>query len=96
MNVVERIPAEGQAVTASNEVKAAEPAMAPSAEAKPRRPGLRPLLALAPYVARYRGRAFGALVALIVASLATLAVPLAVRRMIDFGFSPESVAMINS
>jgi ATP-binding cassette subfamily B protein len=96
MNVVERIPAEGQAGPASADVKAVEPAPAPSPEAKPRRPGLRPLLALLPYVGRYRGRAIGALVALIVASLATLAVPLAVRRMIDFGFSPESVAMINS
>ena len=37
---------------------------------------------------RYRGRALAALVALLVAALATLAVPLAVRRMIDFGFSP--------
>lgn len=57
---------------------------------------LRPLLALAPYVARYRGRAGLALVALIIAALTTLVVPLAVRRMIDFGFSPEGIAMINS
>ncbi|MCF2521897.1 ABC transporter ATP-binding protein/permease [Bradyrhizobium sp. G127] len=57
---------------------------------------LRPLMALAPYVARYRGQAIAALVALIVASAATLVVPLAVRRMIDFGFSPEGIALINS
>jgi len=57
---------------------------------------LRPLLALAPYVARYRGQALAALAALIVASAATLAVPLAVRRMIDFGFSGEGIALINS
>jgi ATP-binding cassette subfamily B protein len=57
---------------------------------------LRPLLALAPYLARYRSKTLGALVALIVASLATLAVPLAVRRMIDFGFTADSVSMINS
>lgn len=96
MNVVERIPAEGQAVPASAEVKAAETISSPETKTRAKRPGLRPLLALAPYIGRYRGRAFGALVALIVASLATLAVPLAVRRMIDFGFSAESVAMINS
>jgi ATP-binding cassette subfamily B protein len=48
---------------------------------------LRPLLALAPYVARYRGRAFLAFIALTVAALTTLVVPVAVRRMIDFGFS---------
>jgi ATP-binding cassette subfamily B protein len=57
---------------------------------------LRPLLALAPYVARYRGQALAALAALIVASAATLAVPLAVRRMIDFGFSGEGIALINN
>jgi ATP-binding cassette, subfamily B, bacterial len=57
---------------------------------------LRPLLALAPYLSRYRSKTLGALIALIVASLATLAVPLAVRRMIDFGFTADSVNMINS
>jgi ATP-binding cassette subfamily B protein len=57
---------------------------------------LRPLLALAPYVARYRGRAFLALVALTIAAITTLIVPVAVRRMIDFGFSPEGIALINS
>jgi ATP-binding cassette, subfamily B, bacterial len=57
---------------------------------------LRPLLALAPYVARYRGRAFLALIALTVAAITTLLVPVAVRRMIDFGFTPEGIALINS
>src|SRR5437763_16673967 len=57
---------------------------------------LRPLLALAPYVTRYRGRALLALVALTVAALTTLLVPVAVRRMIDFGFTPRGIAMINS
>src|SRR3982074_2125218 len=57
---------------------------------------LRPLLALAPYVARYRGRAFLAFIALTVAALTTLIVPVAVRRMIDFGFTPEGIALINS
>jgi ATP-binding cassette, subfamily B, bacterial len=53
------------------------------------RPRLKPLVLLAPYVARYRWRALAALAALIVAALATLVVPLAVRYMIDFGFSQE-------
>ncbi|HMI17742.1 MAG TPA: ABC transporter transmembrane domain-containing protein, partial [Bradyrhizobium sp.] len=39
---------------------------------------LRPLLALAPYVARYRGRAFLALIALTIAAITTLLVPVAV------------------
>src|SRR5690349_5478454 len=57
---------------------------------------LRPLLALAPYVARYRGRAVLAFISLTVAAITTLIVPIAVRRMIDFGFSPEGIALINS
>jgi ATP-binding cassette, subfamily B, bacterial len=57
---------------------------------------LRPLLELAPYVARYRGRAILALISLTIAALTTLVVPVAVRRMIDFGFTPEGIAMINS
>ncbi|WP_028138472.1 ABC transporter ATP-binding protein/permease [Bradyrhizobium japonicum] len=57
---------------------------------------LRPLLALAPYVGRYRGRAALAFVALTVAALTTLLVPIAVRRMIDFGLTPEGIELINS
>lgn len=57
---------------------------------------LRPLLALAPYILRYRGRALLAFISLTVAAITTLVVPIAVRRMIDFGFSPEGIAMINS
>jgi ATP-binding cassette, subfamily B, bacterial len=57
---------------------------------------LRPLLELAPYVGRYRGRAVLALISLTVAAITTLLVPVAVRRIIDFGFSPEGIAMINS
>jgi ATP-binding cassette subfamily B protein len=57
---------------------------------------LRPLLALAPYVARYRGRALMALTALIIAALTTLLVPLAVRRLIDIGFTGDGIELINS
>src|SRR5882757_7975686 len=57
---------------------------------------LRPLLALAPYVARYKGRAILALISLTIAAITTLIVPVAVRRMIDMGFTPEGIAMINS
>jgi ATP-binding cassette, subfamily B, bacterial len=68
-----------------------------SAEAPPaRRSKLRPLLALAPYVARYRVRAILALIALTIAAITTLLVPVAVRRMIDFGFTPKGIALINS
>jgi len=80
----------------------AEPAQAISIEAQLTRSAasgrarLRPLLALVPYVARYRGRAVLAFIALTVAAVTTLLVPVAARRMIDFGFSPEGIAMINS
>jgi ATP-binding cassette subfamily B protein len=62
----------------------------------PRSVKLRPLMSLLPYVRRYRGRVLAALLALIVAALTTLAVPLAVRRMIDFGFSGEKLSLIDS
>jgi ATP-binding cassette subfamily B protein len=57
---------------------------------------LKPLARLAPYIARYRGRALAALAALVVAALTTLLVPVAVRRMIDFGFSDKAVQLIDS
>jgi len=80
----------------------AEPAEASSIEdqltrsAASGRARLRPLLALVPYVARYRGRAVLAFIALTIAAVTTLIVPVAARRMIDFGFSPEGIALINS
>jgi ATP-binding cassette subfamily B protein len=64
-------------------------------EAPGRKVKLRPLLALWPYAARYRGHIAAACAALTVASLATLAVPVAVRRMIDFGFSVERIGLID-
>ncbi|MGH6764819.1 MAG: ABC transporter transmembrane domain-containing protein, partial [Bradyrhizobium sp.] len=57
---------------------------------------LRPLLALAPYVARYRGRATLAVISLTVAAVTTLVVPVAVRRMIDIGFTAKGIALMNS
>jgi ATP-binding cassette, subfamily B, bacterial len=60
-----------------------------------RRRSVRPLLGLAPFVARYRVRAIAALMALTVASVATLAVPIAVRRMIDNGFDPTRAGLID-
>src|SRR5260370_1422520 len=59
------------------------------------RPRGRPLLGLVPFVARYRGRATAALIALTVAAAATLAVPIAVRRMIDNGFDSTRAGLID-
>ena len=63
--------------------------------APPRRSRLRPLLALWPFAARHRGRIALAFVALLIAALATLAVPIALRRMIDFGFAPDRIGLID-
>jgi ATP-binding cassette subfamily B protein len=49
-----------------------------------------------PYIGRYKGRAVAALISLIVAALTTLIVPVAVRRMIDFGFSEKAAQLIDS
>jgi ATP-binding cassette, subfamily B, bacterial len=56
----------------------------------------RALLQLTPYLFRYKPRIAGALIAVTVASAATLAVPLAIRRMIDYGFSADSAGLINT
>jgi ATP-binding cassette subfamily B protein len=64
------------------------------AGSKTSRVSLGALRALAPYALAYRGRIAAALVALIVASGATLVVPIAVRRMIDHGFSDANAGFI--
>jgi ATP-binding cassette subfamily B protein len=56
---------------------------------KPRR-SLRPLWALSRFALRYKGRIVAAFVALVVANLATLAIPIALRTIIDFGFEAGS------
>jgi ATP-binding cassette subfamily B protein len=54
---------------------------------------LRPLL---PFALRYKARIGAALLALAVSSAATLAVPLAVRRVIDRGFTDGSGEFVNA
>ena len=96
MSAVERLD-EGQGGPTPQPNEVVAEALGIDAEtSKARRSKLRPLLALAPYVARYRGRAILALIALTVAAITTLLVPVAVRRMIDFGFTPKGIALINS
>ncbi len=75
----------------------AAPSPASEPEAAPEKPRakLRPLMSLLPYVNRYRWRAISGLGALILAALTTLVVPVAVRRMIDFGFTGRGVYLID-
>jgi ATP-binding cassette subfamily B protein len=101
MNVVERGAARAAKIERGGTERAESPAPAAEAAsasgASPERSRkLRPLLSLAPYIARYRWQATAALIALVVAAVTTLVVPIAVRRMIDFGFSRDSATLIDS
>jgi len=58
------------------------------------RRSLKPLRRLAPYVLRYRGQVVAALFFLALAAATTLTLPLAVRRMIDHGFSSTDSTFI--
>ena len=65
----------------------------------PQRPtsaSFRALLPLFRYGRRYTGRALAALAALTISAAATLAVPFALRRMIDFGFSKDSGGAVDA
>ena len=48
---------------------------------------LQPLMRLLPYMLKYRWRVVAAVISLVLAAVAMLAVPLAVRRVIDHGFT---------
>jgi ATP-binding cassette subfamily B protein len=89
MNVIERDAARaaGSAIEQPDKPTAPEPT---------ERRKLRPLLSLMPYLRRYRWRAIAALVVLVIAAITTLVVPIAVRRMIDFGFVREGASLIDS
>ncbi|TPJ43826.1 ABC transporter transmembrane domain-containing protein [Mesorhizobium sp. B2-7-1] len=62
--------------------------------ASERRRSVRPLRSLFPYITRYRKLAIGAIISLIVAAVTTLALPMAVRRMIDHGFQASGSIFI--
>jgi ATP-binding cassette subfamily B protein len=62
---------------------------------EPRAHALRPLLTLKPYILRFPGRLAGAAAALVVSAVAMLAVPMAVRRMIDHGFGAKDGTLID-
>ncbi|HLA02000.1 MAG TPA: ABC transporter transmembrane domain-containing protein [Aestuariivirga sp.] len=56
---------------------------------------LKPLVRLTPYLRRYARQIAIALSALIIASVATLLVPIAVRRIIDHGFTTSNATLVN-
>jgi ATP-binding cassette subfamily B protein len=54
------------------------------------------LLPLAPFITRYTGWMAAAGLALLVAAGATLAIPMAIRRVLDFGFREENQSLISA
>jgi len=66
-----------------------------STATKPSGRNLAPLIQLGQFLRPYRGRLALAMVVLTLASAAALVVPIAVRQVIDMGFSRENAAHIN-
>ena len=63
--------------------------------ARPKGKSLKPLKSLVPFILAYRGTLFAALIALLMASAALLALPIALRYLIDNGFAANDVGTIN-
>lgn len=61
-----------------------------------KRRNLRPLRKLLPYLAANRGLVAGAVIFLALASLTTLSLPLAVRRVIDLGFDTPDTRFVDT
>ncbi len=66
----------------------------PSSE-RPKASSLKPLRALLPFLAPYRGRMLIAFVALLIAAAAMLALPQALKNVIDKGFTAANAAAID-
>jgi len=66
-----------------------------AADKRPAKRDLRPLRKLVPYLLRYPVALSAAAVMLLIAAGATLAIPAAVREMIDLGFSRDNAALID-
>jgi ATP-binding cassette subfamily B protein len=62
---------------------------------RPKGSSLKPLKTLVPFILAYRGTLIAAFLALLVASAALLALPVALRYLIDNGFATNDVGTIN-
>jgi ATP-binding cassette, subfamily B, bacterial len=62
---------------------------------RPKSKSLRPLRALLPFLAPYRGILAGAMVALLAAAAAMLALPVALRQVIDHGLAANDPTTVN-
>jgi len=66
------------------------------AEEGRKRRSLKPLKRMIPFLSRYKILVVGALFSLVLAAATTLTVPVAVRRMIDHGFTGANAAFVNN
>lgn len=64
-------------------------------ESREKGKSLRPLKSLVPFIAPYKGTLMVAMAALLISSAAMLAMPIAVRNVIDHGFSVEDAANVD-
>lgn len=69
--------------------------MAEKTQQEAGRKSLKPLARLTPFLARYKPQIIKALIALGLASGSTLIVPVAVRRIIDHGFTASNANLVN-
>ena len=67
----------------------------PSTSERPRAKSLKPLRTLWPFITPYSRTLFAALTALLIASAAMLAMPVALRYLIDNGFIAQDLATVN-
>ncbi|MGL4239949.1 MAG: ABC transporter transmembrane domain-containing protein, partial [Beijerinckiaceae bacterium] len=70
--------------------------MTDATAAAPTKTSLKSLKPLVPFALRHKGRIAAAVVALGFASAATLLIPVAVRRVVDFGFTAENSNLISA
>ena len=66
-----------------------------TSENRPKSNSIQPLRSLIPFIASYKGTLAIAILALLVSSTALLAMPIAVRNVIDHGFSVDDAANID-
>ncbi|WP_429925919.1 ABC transporter transmembrane domain-containing protein, partial [Brucella abortus] len=67
-----------------------------TAEEGRKRRSLKPLKRMMPFLAPYKVLVAGALFSLVLAAVTTLAVPVALRRMIDHGFTGSNAVFVNN
>lgn len=76
--------------------RATSPANGENQQNRPKSRSIKPLARMIPFALRYKAMVAAALIALLMAAMATLSIPIAARRMIDFGFSSENTGFLDN